>query len=68
MTRFTLEEKELGCQKLAWSKRTWLEQFSYGRNARPDFEVSQKRAELELLEEIASDYRRAAAQRQENAA
>lgn len=59
MTRSPAEMAE-EIEKLAWSKRTWLSDFADGRNKRPDHEITVKRLELEVLEQAARDYRRAA--------
>lgn len=44
----------------ARAKQTWLQTFSSGRNKRPDYEIEQKREEMECLMEGASWFRRAA--------
>lgn len=60
MSRFTYAEKLLACQKMAWSKRTWIEQFSGGRAKRPDHEINEQRDLLAKLEDMQADYERAA--------
>lgn len=46
--------------KLEWPKRTWLETFSTGRNARPSHEIERVQLERRVLEQARDDYAKAA--------
>jgi len=56
--RISKSEMALELQKLAYSKATWLSDFSHGRNKRPDHEIDTRRRELEVLTQAVEDYRR----------
>lgn len=56
----TFAELAESFQSMASSKRTWLENFSAGKNKRPDWEISTKQRQLMDLEEGASWFRKAA--------
>lgn len=46
--------------KLVYGKHCWLNDFSSGRNKRPDHDIERVRRESEVLSQAAHDYRRAA--------
>jgi len=52
----TPDEMALELSKLVYSKTEWLANFSEGRNKRPDFEISQRRRELECLTQARDSY------------
>lgn len=58
--RLTHAEMAEEVSKMVWSKRTWLDDFSSGVKRRPEHEIQTKARELEVLQQAADDYQRAA--------
>lgn len=58
--RLTHAEMAEEVSKMVWSKRTWLDDFSSGAKRRPEHEIQTKARELEVLQQAADDYQRAA--------
>lgn len=58
MTRIPSDTMSHELSKLEWSKRTWLENFSTGRNARPSHEIERVQLERRVLEQARDDYAR----------
>lgn len=58
--RFTSQEMSDELSKLIYGKHVWLENFAGGRNKRPDHDIERVSRELNVLNQAASDYRRAA--------
>ncbi len=57
--RLTSQEMSDELSKLIYGKHVWLENFSGGRNKRPDHDIERVSRELNVLNQAASDYRRA---------
>lgn len=49
-----------GMRKMATAKSGWLETFSSGAKKRPDHEIETQQKHLQVLEQAAEDYQRAA--------
>ncbi|PSH68575.1 hypothetical protein CU102_12485 [Phyllobacterium brassicacearum] len=58
--RLSSEEMSDELSKLIYGKHVWLENFSAGRSKRPDHDIERVSRELNVLNQAASDYRRAA--------
>lgn len=52
----TPDEMVFELNKMIYAKQTWLSDFSGGRNKRPDFELEQRRRELECLTQARDAY------------
>lgn len=52
----TPDEMAFELNKMIYAKQTWLSDFSEGRNKRSDFEISQRRRELECLTQARDAY------------
>lgn len=58
--RLTSQAMSEELSKLIYGKHVWLENFSGGRSKRPDHDIERVARELNVLNQAASDYRRAA--------
>lgn len=58
--RLTNQEISDEISKLIYGKHVWLENFATGRNKRPDHDIERVTRELNVLNHVATDYRRAA--------
>lgn len=65
---FTHQQKLDRVEKIIREKQLWISQFSSGRNKRPDHEIDNRQQDVNVLEEIAVDYRRAIARQAESEA
>ncbi len=64
MTRLSHIAMRDGIMGMLTAKRTWLSQFSSGKNKRPDFEIQQRESEERILSQAHEDYAAAAARKE----
>lgn len=64
----TLHDKLARVEKIRNEKTWWLEDFCNGKNKRPDHEIENRRTDVEILEAVAQDYRKAIARKAEGEA
>ena len=60
MDRLSHSDMAHSLDLMAAAKSNWLSRFSSGKDKRPDFEIGQKRADLDVIQQAAADYRAAA--------